>query len=68
MNIDWSKVVLNLRTQFPLNYVSRKVKADVRSLGRLSRGEIKEPKFSQGLALLDLHLDACPDRHKEVLR
>ncbi len=36
---------------------------DDRTIHRLQRGEIAEPKFSQGLALLDLHVKWCAEKH-----
>jgi hypothetical protein len=33
----------------------------------LARGEIQEPKFTQGVALLNLHADKCgPDRTEKL--
>lgn len=67
MNIDWSAVVNNLRREgLSAATVARKVNADPATVQRLARGEIKEPRFSQGLALLDLHYALCPDRHQQV--
>lgn len=65
--IDWQKVILNLRASgLSASATARRVKADAATVQRLARGEIKEPRFSQGLALLDLHLALCPEKHKEV--
>ena len=69
MKIDWSAVVNNIRREgLSATSAARKVGADATTLQRLARGEIKEPRFSQGLALLDLHYALCPDRHQEVRR
>jgi hypothetical protein len=62
--IDWQKVTLNLRTHFgPLTKVAKVVGSDERHLNRLARGDVEQPRFNTGCKLLDLHLDACPDKH-----
>lgn len=68
MIIDWQQVALNLQNQYrPLSHVAKEVGSDWRHLCRLARGEVREPKFSVGMRLLDLHLDHCPDRHEKIL-
>ena len=59
MNIDWQMLALNIRRHRPLTLVSLALGKDTDYLGRLSRRAVEEPKFSDGLALLDLHLDMC---------
>lgn len=62
--IDWQRLLLNLRSSYkPLAKVADEVGADEGTLRRLARGDTKEPKFSVGLRLLDLHYDQCGDRH-----
>jgi hypothetical protein len=64
LHIDWQKVTLNLRTHFgPLSKVAKVVGSDERHLNRLARGEVDQPRFNTGVKLLDLHFDACPDKH-----
>jgi len=36
-------------------------------LSDITRRRVLEPPFSTGVKLLDLHLDACPGKHKELL-
>lgn len=63
--IDWQMVTLNLRGRYkPLSQVAKEVGSDWRHLNRLARGEVAAPRWDTGIALLDLHLDKCPDRHK----
>ena len=67
MKIDWQRLLLNLRqAKLSLSAVSKICHIDPATVGHLSRCETREPKFSQGLALLDLHLQICPDKHKEL--
>ena len=66
--IDWQQVALNLRRYKPLSQVAKEVGSDWRHLNRLARGEVKQPRFETGVRLLDLHLDHCGDRHREVMR
>ena len=68
MRIDWQQVTLNLRRYKPLSRVAREVGSDERHLNRLARGEVTQPRFDTGMALLDLHYDQFPERHRDVLR
>lgn len=64
MKLDWQKIILNLRRAgFPVEAQARRVGMDPDTLRHYARGECREPRFSQGLALLDLHLSVCPDQH-----
>jgi hypothetical protein len=59
IDIDWQQCVLDLRRFFPIRKISVLTGIDKQTLGRLSRAEMAEPKFSQGVTLLDLHTDNC---------
>ncbi len=64
--IDWCRVVLNLKSAgFSYAWVGVKVGLECgEPISRLARGEgAPEPRFSVGLALLNLHADHCPDKH-----
>ena len=66
--INWQKVCLNIRGRYKnLSDVAKEVGSDWQHLNRLARGEVKEPKFSVGVKLLDIHYDYCPDRHEGVM-
>lgn len=67
MIIDWQRVCLNLRAGGSLESTARKVGTDGRVLQRLARGETSQPRFDVGIALLDMHLDRCPDKHAKIL-
>jgi hypothetical protein len=68
MNIDWQMLALNIRRHKPLKLVSETLGKDKDYLGRLSRRAVEEPKFSDGLALLDMHLDMCGlEQHKKLI-
>ncbi len=63
-DIDWQTVTLNLRAAgCPLAKIKSGARMDDRTIHRLQRGEIAEPRFSQGLALLDLHVKWCAEKH-----
>ena len=67
MKIDWQKLLLNLKSAgVSYSTAARRSGLDPATTGKLVRQEIREPKFSAGLALLDLHLQICPDKHKEL--
>jgi len=57
--IDWQRLVLDLRRHHSLKTLGNKLDVNYQTLGRLSRGDMKEPKFSDGLLLLDIHSDLC---------
>ena len=68
IDIDWQSVCANLRRNYkPLSQVAKEVGSDWRHLNRLARGEVKQPKFSVGVRLLDLHLDHCANRHAAII-
>jgi hypothetical protein len=59
MNVNWQQCALELRRHHPYRELARLVGMDKGAVGRLARGEMAEPKFSHGVALLDLHTDLC---------
>ena len=60
IRVDWQRCALNLRQAgMPLAQGDRKVGLWKGLTARIALGEIAEPKFSQGLALLDLHEKLC---------
>lgn len=66
--IDWQQCAINLRRVKPLAQIARELEIDPATLQRIARGETVEPKFEQGLQLLNLHLQHCPDRHQALLK
>lgn len=62
--IDWQRVVLNIRQQgLSVAAIARRVRMDADTLRHYARGEVREPRFSQGVELLNLHHALCPDKH-----
>ncbi len=51
--INWQLIVLKLRYHKPLWTISRELGRSHGWLSQIARGEITEPKFSDGLAILD---------------
>lgn len=69
ITVDWQRLALNLRGEMTLADASRRIGRHEGFVAQLSRGCVKEPAFSDGLALLTLHLDACgEDAHRGLLR
>jgi hypothetical protein len=70
MNIDWGKAALNMQNSGkPLRRLSKSIGRNGGYLSQIARGEIKEPKFSDGVALLNLHLDICGiEKQKELIK
>lgn len=67
LNIDWQRVALNIRNSgLSLHQAAKKVGMDGYTLCRIAR-EGGEPRWRQAVQLLDLHLDRCPDRHRELI-
>ena len=64
MNLDWQAVVLNIRSAgLSVTAQARRVGMAPQTLRHFARGECSEPRFSQGLKLLDLHHQHCPEKH-----
>ena len=66
--INWSLVCVNLRHDYkPLARIAVEIGAGENHLNRLARGDVKEPKFSIGVKLLDLHYDYCRNKHEGIV-
>lgn len=64
MNIDWQRIVLNLKSAgFSCAWISRKIHINGGYLQRVANGTGTEPRFSDGMKLLDLHHDLCREKH-----
>ena len=69
MNINWQTCFLNIRAAgISTRALSKRIHMDPTTVQHFYRGELREPKFSQGLAALDMHLAVCPDKHHELVR
>jgi hypothetical protein len=55
--VDWTTLLPMLQRRVPLMRIGDTVGMDEKTINRLARGEIKEPRFGQGLRLLDLAVD-----------
>lgn len=64
MKIDWQQVCLNLRRYKSLESVAKEIGSDGEHLRRLARADVDQPRFNTGLALLDLHYEKFPEKHK----
>lgn len=63
-SVDWQRVMLNIRRHVPLAQLRGLVGMDDRTIQRIARGEVKEPKFAQGVAILHVHKRLCPAEHE----
>ena len=71
VRVDWVQLALNLRSRggLPLSRASVRIGRHRSFLPQLARGEVQEPKFSDGIELLDLHFDVCgPELTKALLK
>lgn len=67
ININWQRLLLNLRRVKSLTKIAKDTGADPQTLNRLARGDTQEPKFNTGLKLINMHLDECgTDKHKKL--
>jgi hypothetical protein len=65
--VNWQRLLLNLRKIHALAVVAKKCDIDAATLRRLARGETLEPKFTQGVKLIDLHSDHVDaNTHKKI--
>lgn len=67
INIDWQRLALGLRSAGSLQSHSLKLGKNKGWLAHISRGEIEEPKFSDGLMLLDYYNDLFPGKARLLL-
>lgn len=65
--INWSLLVTKLRKANKLSVIARELGIKHDRLTRLSRGEVKEPKFSSAIKLLDYYHDNVSDDMREFL-
>lgn len=70
MKVDWSRCALDLRAAgMALAAVDRRIGEWAGFTAKVANGDIKEPKFSQGIELLDLHEALCgAEKTKELLQ
>lgn len=64
--IDWNLLVIKLSTKKPMTDIAKELNIDCGKLHRMSRGIQGEPKFTLGLALLDLYFDYFPDSLEDI--
>ena len=66
--VDWQRLALDLRSAgVPHIQASKAIGEHPGFVAQLARGEIREPKFGQGVALLNLHVDKCGAERTEAL-
>lgn len=58
--MDWSRIILEIsgRKRWKVATIARHLNCNAQSLRNLARGDVKEPRMTLGLRLLDLHADA----------
>jgi len=58
--MDWSRLILEIsgRKRWKVATIARHLNCNAQGLQRLARGDVKEPRMTLGLRLLDLHADA----------
>ena len=67
--IDWQLLVVALRTHYkPVTVISRELSINYQHLEKIATGDVKEPKFSSGVRLLDLAYDHLPPEIFERIR
>lgn len=60
INLDWQLLALKLRSVAPLSTISKRLGRNQEWLSTIARGDVAEPKFSDGIALLDYAHDKLP--------
>ena len=61
IRIDWQLLALKLRKHCgPLGVIAKKIGKHPQWLNEVARGDIREPKFTDGLLLLDYAHDHLP--------
>ena len=69
--IDWYQLIWNLlavmKSPAKIQHATNE-QINHMTIKRLRDGIVKEPKFSKGLILLDLHLDVCGiEKHRKLM-
>lgn len=66
--INFQQIIINLK-QSGLSYkrISQLCNIDAQHIAHIARYEVKEPKFSVGIKLLNLHFDKCKNKHNKNL-
>ena len=63
MNINkpnWQQITLDLRRDYKaLSTIGKEIGSDWQHMNRLARCEVKEPKYSIGIKLIELHKRYC---------
>jgi hypothetical protein len=59
--IDWQLLALKLRQVEPLENISRRIGRHSAWLAHIARGEVAEPKYSDGVALLNIAASKLPE-------
>lgn len=58
--IDWQRITLDLRQKIPCREIDRRhLHRHLDYTAKIARGEIVEPKYSDGVKLLELHKTLC---------
>jgi hypothetical protein len=58
MTIDWQQIILNL-----LHVSTPQAIESATGISRQRLKDMQEPLFSEGIELLNIHFDLCPDLH-----
>lgn len=66
--INWNQLLENLQwAGLGITQAATFAGVPASHLSDIAKGKVEEPPFSTGIKLLDLHLDACPNKHKQLL-
>jgi hypothetical protein len=64
VNLDWSFIVTNLRgSGMSARGIAKRCQMEAQTVSRLQAGVQSEPRWTQGLQLLNLHYALCPEKH-----
>lgn len=65
LDIDWQRVVLNIRQAgMPVSQLAARIGMDDQTLRNYARGDSRNPRWLQAVALLDVHSDVCSQKHR----
>lgn len=68
MNINWLQVLENLQwVGIGVTQAASLAGVPASHLADIAKKKVEEPPFSTGLKLLDLHHDACFQKHSQLL-
>lgn len=60
---DFQKICLDIREDIPISRLEKQLKVGDGTIAKIVKGQTKEPSYSLGKALIDLHQELTGEKH-----